>query len=389
MKIDWNKKYFTIGIYSIIVFFICSLIYKFTISWADTKTFVLGVISTLSPFLIAFLIAYFMNPMVIMFEDRLLPSLRIGKKSLKSPKALRILSILLSYIVFLTSIIILLSIIIPQVANSLVEFAETFSLENLSTTLSNLSFSFNDTTYTIDTSLITTYINDNLPKTFNQITTMVPNLFNTAKSFASGIIDIVIAFIVSIYLIYSKESASEKSRKVVIAIFSKNTAKSIFNTASHAHKVFSSFFIGKLIDSIIVGFICFIILTLAKMPFAMLISILVGITNIIPYFGPFIGGGIGFFLLLLINPVKALWFVVIIIALQQFDGNILGPKILGDSIGLSPFWVIFSIIVFGSMFGFMGMFLGAPFFSVIKSIVDKQVESRYQKKIKIATKKSG
>ena len=126
---------------------------------------------------------------------------------------------------------------------------------------------------------------------------------------------------------------------------------------------------------------CFVILLIFHYPYALLLSVIVGITNIIPYFGPFVGGGIGFVLLLFINPVQALWYSVIILGLQQFDGNILGPKILGDSTGLSPFWVIFAIIFFGNFFGFVGMFIGVPVLAVIKNIIKRQVDVMYAKRM--------
>jgi predicted PurR-regulated permease PerM len=225
---------------------------------------------------------------------------------------------------------------------------------------------------------------NNLPATFDQISNLVPNVLSFAKDFASGLLNVLIAYMVSIYLIASKESAALNTKRLIIALFPPKSARNIFDVSAHAHKVFSNFFIGKLIDSFIIGLLCFIVLMILNYPFALLLSVIVGITNIIPYFGPLIGGGIGFVLLILVSPVQALWFLVIILIIQQFDGNILGPWILGDSVGLSPFWIIFAIIIFGSMFGFIGMFLGAPLLSVIKYVITKQIDGLYNRRTKLA-----
>jgi predicted PurR-regulated permease PerM len=393
MKIDWNKKYFTISIYTIIVFTVCTIILKFTLSWTDTYGFLSRIISVLSPFLIGILIAYFMNQLVEFFEKKVVPKFKIRRFTIKSNKAKRYLSIFLSYLVLLSFITIVIAIIVPQIGNSMTEIVSSAdeSVKNLINNLADLSFTFNGITYSLDTSYLSEYINDNYlsildntsESTFSA-TDLVVNIFNMTKNLAASIANLLIAFVVSIYLITSKEQVGKTLKRIAIAFFSAKATQFIFDTAAYAHKVFSNFFVGKIVDSTIIGILCFIVLLIFRIPYSLIISVMVGITNMIPYFGPFIGGAIGFVLLILVNPVKALWFLIIVIILQQFDGNILAPKILGDSIGLSPLWVIFSIIVFGSMFGLIGMFLGAPLLSVIKNVIDKLIDAKYTKKTTIA-----
>lgn len=385
-RINWNKKYTTISVYAILVFLFCFSIYKITDDWVTTKGLFTSVISVLSPFLIGALIAYFMNPLIIFVENRFISKIKIGKFQFKSLGKKRFFSILISYLFSFSIVFILLAIIIPQLISNIVEFINAFptNFSHFLEYLERLSFTFNDATYSLDINYINELFNNNLPSSFDNIskflTNIIPSLIVFTKNFAYGILNVLVATIISIYLLANKESGAKGSKKAVIALFPENTAKMILETTAYSHKVFSSFFIGKIIDSTIIGILCFIILVIFKIPFSLLISVIVGITNVIPYFGPFIGGGIGFVFLLIVNPVNAFAFFVIIIILQQFDGNILGPKILGDSIGLSPFWIIFSIILFGSMFGFIGMLLGAPFFSIIKTLFDKYIDKKYAKK---------
>jgi len=355
-------------------------------SWTESMAFLGNIIGILTPFLLGMLIAYFMNPMVRSFENKIIPKLRIGKLKIRSKKARLIWSIFISYTIFTSVTVVLLAIIIPQVTKSVVDFSNDLPnyLDNLSGKLNQITFDIGNASYRIDTAIISTYVTDNLPATFDQITNIIPDVLSFAKDFASGLLDLLIAYMVSIYLIASKETSAINTKRLIIALFPPKTARNIFDISAHAHKVFSNFFIGKLIDSFIIGLLCFIVLMIFNYPFALLLSVIIGITNIIPYFGPLIGGIIGFCLLVLASPVQALWFLLIILIIQQFDGNILGPWILGDSVGLSPFWIIFAIIIFGSMFGFIGMFLGAPLLSVIKYVVTKQIDGLYNRRTKLA-----
>lgn len=389
MKFNLNKKYTTISLYVIVVSFILMIIFRVVNSWAETMSALQGVISIVAPFLMGMLIAYFINPMVTSFEKKALVKFRIGKIRIKKRKTRLGIAIFLSYLIFLSIATLLLAIIIPQLGQSVGEFVEELptQLKLLTERLDAFSFSFGTTTYHLDTSIITSYIEDNLQATVEQLTALIPDIVEVAQTIISGIINLVIAIIVSIYLVSSKESAAVNTKKTIIALFSPKVARDIFDVASYSHKVFSNFFIGKLIDSFIIGILTFIVLAIFNYPFALLLAVIIGITNIIPYFGPLIGGGIGFVLLLLVAPTQALWFVVIVLIIQQFDGNILGPWILGDSVGLSPFWVIFAIIIFGSMFGFIGMFLGAPLLSVIKYMISKPLDAMYNRRTKLALEK--
>ena len=186
--------------------------------------------------------------------------------------------------------------------------------------------------------------------------------------------------VVAVYILYDRDKFYLQIKKVLYVCFPKNNVDKIRSVVKLSSKMFNNFIVGKLIDSLIIGLICYICMTLLGFEFAMLISFIVGCTNIIPIFGPFIGAVPGFVILFIVNPVDSLWFILFIIALQQFDGNVLGPKILGDSMGIPTLYVVFAIVVGGGLFGILGMFLGVPILSIIYVLVKGYVESKIKEK---------
>lgn len=192
--------------------------------------------------------------------------------------------------------------------------------------------------------------------------------------------NILLAIIVSIYLMIGKETFLAQSRKMIYACATRERAEHFIDFCRRTNRIFSGFISGKLLDSLIIGILCFILMSILQLEYTMLISLIVTVTNVIPFFGPFIGAIPSILLLLIVSPRQALIFSLLILALQQFDGNILGPKILGDSTGLTPFWVIFAVIVMGGMLGTVGMFLGVPIFATIYMVTRNFVEKRLRNK---------
>ena len=202
-------------------------------------------------------------------------------------------------------------------------------------------------------------------------------------SFLKATWNFIIGFIISIYVLASKEKFADQSKKILYAMFRKNAANSILRSARFVHRTFIGFISGKVLDSIIIGLLCFIGTTFMGTPYAMLVSVIVGVTNAIPFFGPYLGAIPSALLILIVDvthPLNCLYFVIFIFLLQQFDGNVLGSKIRGDSPGLSGFWVIFAITLFGGLFGIPGMIIGVPTFAVIYAAVRKIVNYNLNKK---------
>ncbi len=192
--------------------------------------------------------------------------------------------------------------------------------------------------------------------------------------------NLIIGFIISIYLLGSKEKFAGQAKKIVYAVFDRKAGNELISNFRFIHGTFIGFLGGKIVDSIIIGIICFVCTSVIGTPYSILVSVIIGLTNIIPFFGPWIGGIPSALLVLMVDPKQALYFGILIIVIQQFDGNILGPKILGDSTGLSGFWVIFSITIFGGLFGVLGMVVGVPIFAVfyagVKSMVNRSLHKR-------------
>ena len=378
-KFSKNNKYYTIALYTIAVVTICSLIIRVIMNWESTSSTISHALKVLYPFLFGLLIAYFLNPLSKVldhflnrfFKDRH-PGIRKG------------LSILLSYIIVLGLIITVLFYIIPQIIDSLTQITSFInSAQSGYNQFMDKVLELESTHPEWDLSGINDAMEEIPDKIINIITkaipTIIPTIYNTSMSLISGFLNVIIAIIVSVYMLIDKNRLIFNAKRVIYAIFGQKTGDKLLHTGSECNRIFSSFIIGKLIDSLIIGILCFIAMSILKLPYALIISVIVGVTNMIPYFGPFIGAVPGILLLLFVSFKYALIFTVLIIVLQQFDGLYLGPKILGESTGLRPLWIIFAITVGGSLAGVLGMFLGVPTLAVIAYILNYFIEKRLHK----------
>lgn len=209
---------------------------------------------------------------------------------------------------------------------------------------------------------------------------IIAGLSTSVLSAFQFVFDFVIGIIVCVYVLGSADKLKRQAKMIVSALAPKKQIDAIFEVVYEMDQCFGGFIRGKLLDSLIIGILCFICISFMKMPYPVLISTIVGVTNIIPFFGPFIGAIPGIFLILTVNPMQALYFGIFIFLLQQFDGNILGPAILGQSTGLGSIWVLFSILIFGDLFGFVGMIIGVPTFAVIYFLISKVVFRKLKEK---------
>lgn len=325
------------------------------------------------PFIIAIGLAYLLNIPARFLEERLFKKLRYKKA----------LSIAVAYLFAAILVLVLLLLILPQILNSLeslLNLARNVQpyLNNLGNLVANLAQNFGINPQELQ-SLTVPYA-DLVNTLANWIMTALPNLLSVTMQIGSGVITALTAVIASIYMLLSKDKLLRQVKRVLFAFFPIAKVRRFIDICSLSNGVFSGFISGKLLDSAIIGSICFVFMLIVKMPYAVLISIIIGITNIIPFFGPFIGAVPSVMILLLIDPWAALWFTVFIIILQQFDGNILGPKILGDSTGLPALWVLISIVVGGGLFGFAGMLLGVPTAAVLYTLSSTIVSDKLKRK---------
>lgn len=229
-----------------------------------------------------------------------------------------------------------------------------------------------------------TFVLDSIPDLFNYarqvMADIIPVLYDAGMSVISWLINIILAFVISCYLMWGKQQLLTSLKRVIFAIFNEKNANRIIHTSKECNRIFSQFIIGKAIDSLIIGILCFIFMCILNLQYALIISLVVGITNMIPYFGPFIGAIPGVLLLLIIDPKQCFIFIILIFVLQQFDGAVLGPKILGSSTGLQPIWVIFAILAGNYFAGVLGMFLGVPVVAVLAYLLNNVIEYLLAKK---------
>ena len=371
MKIDWNTKYTTIATYVFIV--ACSIIifYLGISQLGAVLSKIHGAIGILQPFIIGFSMAYLLNFILKFYEKKIFENSNIKKLKLKQ-KTKRSFGILFTYATALVVVFLFIKFVLPQVVDS------------ISGLINDIPSYINETNKFIDGTLAKLNIDQQYLRLVNYIikvaTNFLPLLGGMLTTVASSIWNIILGIIVSIYLLIDKEKFCALIKKITYAIFPKSASEKILEVSYMSNSIFGKFLIGKIVDSAIIGVLTFFILALCKMPYAILVSVIVGITNIIPFFGPFIGAVPSFIIILFISPVKALWFLVIIFIIQQLDGNIIGPKILGDSIGISAFWILFSILVAGKFLGLIGMVIGVPLFAVIYAIVKEIIEGKLKKK---------
>lgn len=365
------------------------VLFYFSIDYmGDLVKAIRSLMGILSPFIWGLVISYLLVPSMMMYERKLfrplVASIKKRRPKVKLSKKLpRVLALILAEIVMLLLIAALIYLIVPQVYDSISAIITNSPayFESASKAIDNLLHDFPEI------EMYATKVFGNITETLTKwaTNTLLPSMENIVTNITTGVFsvvkavyNIVIGMIVSIYILYNKEPFIAHYRKALYCIFKPEKARKISSALRFADRTFMGFIVGKLLDSAIIGMICYVGCVVMRMPYDLLISVIIGVTNIIPFFGPFIGAIPSALLVLLVDPKMCLWFVIFIIVLQQIDGNIIGPKILGTSIGINGFWVLFSIVFFGGLFGFWGMLLGVPTFVIIYTAVERAVNRKLE-----------
>ena len=388
MRFRWDKKYLYWGVTAFCVIAASIVFFLILSKISAIKGFFGIILKVIKPVLYGLLFAYLMNPLVKTFERPILVQWGekiYGKNSRKSRSFARCIAILLALVLVLLIVIGLLWLVLPRL------------YESIQTLVTNLPLYFDRMRSTVEEIFkanqdVEDYVLglfDNLSQTLssflsgdlvNELKTVLVSITSSVYAVVMEIVYIAIGFIVAVYILTSKERFAAQTKKVLYSIFDVQHATDIIEEAHEVNEIFIGFVSGKILDSLIIGVICYISLNIIQMPYKELVSVIVGVTNVIPFFGPFIGAVPSAFLILLVDPFKCLIFVIYILILQQIDGNIIGPKILGQNTGLSSFWVICAILVGGGLFGFAGMLFGVPVFAVIYRSVKRAVEHSLKKK---------
>ena len=378
MKVNWNSKYNTISVYALIVI-CCSIIFYFVASQIGSFSEKISIlIGILYPFIIGFAIAYLLNFILKFYEHTILDNVQGSSKLKKGHK--RSISLILTYLTAAGIFYLFVHFIVPQLIDSIMGLVNDVPMY-----VDNVTKLFDDVMKETNLSPeYTALIQEQMNKYINIIMDfakeVIPVVGNTLKMIASSIWNIVLGIIISVYLLIDKEYFFAINRKITCALFSDKMASRIFELTHRTNEIFGKFLSGKIIDSAIIGVLSFVVFSIFKIPYTLLISVIIGVTNIIPFFGPFIGAIPSFIIILFVSPTKALIFLILIFIIQQIDGNIIGPKILGDSIGISAFWILFAILVAGEFMGLVGMIIGVPVFAIIYSVIKEDVEYKLKNK---------
>jgi predicted PurR-regulated permease PerM len=369
----------------------------------------------LSPIFLGFVIAFVLNRPYMFFVRIYTEPVRkkTGNKNKKQKKERsekskarllmlkKALALLTVYILFIAIVALLLSLVIPEITSSVTQITSNFEQysKNLNKLLTDLEkwlpFNLSLSAPKVDGEQLTDVLEvesvplsdylsqktaelfETLPET---ISGMIPDLFDFTKSVASSLMNAILGFVMSVYMLASKDSLIKQLKRIFNAFAPKKLADKTYEVLRISNDMFSNFVTGRLLEAFIVGILCFLGMTVFQFQYTLLISVVVGVTNIIPFFGPFIGAIPSIFLLLVVDPMQAVWFTVFIIVLQQIDGNLIGPKIVGDSIGMPAWWVMVAILIGGGIAGVPGILFGVPIIAVIYKLLSKAVAERLQKK---------
>lgn len=385
-----NNKYFKIGANGLLI--VCGGIFFYYILFHSDRLYgLLGTLLTvMTPLISGLVIAYILNPLMRFFENKLFFPLwnRIKPRKITYSKekiTIRVISTVLTLLLFIALICALCISLIPQIIVNIQSIINRFPgyIVKLNDHYSSFLNEYPKLQALIEQYNVDIYnwfyekAEPVLEKFISEYST---SLIGSIITIFKNVLNCIIGLIISVYLLVSKEKFIAQGKKVIYALLHEEKANNFINNLRYSDKIFGGFITGKVIDSIIIGIMCYIGVLILKMPYPVLIAVVVGVTNVIPYFGPFIGAIPSAFIILMVDPKKCLIFLIFILILQQFDGNILGPKILGDSTGLNSFWVIFSITVFSGLLGVLGMFIGVPLFAVIYAAFRTFVNQRLEHK---------
>ena len=387
-KFKKNEKYASIAFYAVISVIICAAVIMCIFKFDTIRQYIKSFFAAIAPLTYGFVFAYLFNPIMNRYEKTLF-AFKKAKKDMH--KLRRTLSIIMTVITILAVFSIILYAVIPQAI---------YSFENLGTQLNSYitniqhfadgfvqkhSERFLGERYDSISKLMEEYgislsIKDILSNSYSFLQNAFNYVIDYGGMIVNEVINVLLGLIVAVYFLVFKERICAQTKKLLCAILNRRAYLNTVRLARYTHKTFGGFIVGKLIDSVIIGLLTFFVLWIFKIPYYPLLAVIIGVTNIIPTFGPIFGGIFGALLLLIAAPDKVILFLIIVLVIQQLDGNIIGQKILGNTIGISSLWVVIAIFVFGSFFGFTGMIVGVPATAIIYVLVKQWSERRLRHK---------
>ena len=381
MKKELNQKYLTISKYVVGTFVVCALIVVGFARYKGLLEILDSIYTVIRPVIWGAVFAYLANPILNTIEKYVK---KVTERKKPHPKLTRGISATLTTLFILLILATLIASIIPQVSKSLISIVLSFDsyIAKAEEWLNLLKDTYPAVYDYIHTAFaeLEVGVEDIIKNYSPQLSSLATGATSVLKALVFWAKDFLLAFVVMVYLLCGKENFKGQIKKTIYAVLKKSDADKMLEITARADKTFIGFISGKAIDSLIIGLLCFIGMQFMGLSYSVLISVIIGVTNMIPFFGPIFGAIPSVILLFFESPKQALIFAIFVLVLQQFDGNILGPKILGDSIGLPAFWVMFAILVGGGLFGFVGMLVGVPCFAVIYELSKEGINNILKKK---------
>lgn len=400
IKLNWNKNYTTIAVYSLLVIIAAVLFVVFIFRFDSFASGFSWLGDIMAPIIIGIAIAYIVNPLVVMFEDKVFHRLRDGEvkvapnaknpeKSLAKKKKLRrtaakALSIIISFVIVLAAIVGICIAAVPSLSKSIIDLANQLPkyIENADRFLDETFANNPDIAMFISEEF--SQLSGIIQKFAEMIEPMASDIIGNLSSAIAAILvalkNVLIGFIIAIYFLFSKERLIAQSKKVLFALLKNDKCQGFLTVCSKSNNIFKKYIVSNLLDAVIIFIVMSIGMALMDMPYAMLVSVVCGVTNLIPFFGPFIGAIPCGVIILLVDPIKVIWFGIYVLVLQQMDGNVIKPLLFGETVGLPAIWVLIAIIVSGGLFGIPGMLLGVPVFAVLYMLAADFVVARLKKK---------
>ena len=385
MERDSNKRYFKWGLTALVVIFISILLVVIFTNLPGFFALLTSIGKILSPLISGVVIAFLLNPLVNFVDCRLGPLLQKKLKVQTAKNLSRAAGIVMALIVAGFLVYGFFAMLLPQLYESVMNIVDNAStyFNSIETWATNILEDNPEIQGYVDKGLeqLRGFIENWVKTTFlSDMSKLVTTVSTSVIAVVKSLTNFIIGLVASIYMLWSKDTFRAQTKKIMVATMRPSAADRLLALGRNAYRIFNGFIIGKLIDSAIIGVLCYIGCEILKMPFTALVATIVGVTNVIPFFGPIIGAVPSAFLILLVDPLKAFYFVIFVIVLQQLDGNVIGPKILGNTVGISGFWVLASITIAASIFGFAGMLLGVPVFALIYVLISDGVNARLRKK---------
>ena len=375
---EMKQKIIVYSISLIIAILFFTILNKFK----DIKRAIQFIITILFPFLLGIGIAFILNNPEKWVENKLLKNVPLQKNHK------RILATLIVFILAIGFLILFFSIIIPNTVDSVRQFSTNIAVysDTFISYTKDFAYRMNISEKQVEQMLINF---DITKKITSIITESIPKIASYSYSFVKGFINLILAFVSAFYILLDRETLVKGIKKLNYSLFDKNFANYLTLWTNDAKTVFEQYIVGNIIDSFIVGVLCYVVILFLKIPYTSMIALIVGVTNVIPVFGPFLGAIPVIIILCLIDPLSALIFAIVIFIIQQIDGNIIKPIVLGDKLGMSGFWILFSVTVGGALFGVVGMFLGVPIFALIYAGIHDYITVRLRHKKITVNDKAG